>query len=73
VEANPIFIQQGNLWTSPGVTAGNDLCMALVEENLVRAVALEVARHRGVGLQRPGGKSQFSVTLSLKKVCSRFS
>jgi transcriptional regulator GlxA family with amidase domain len=72
VEANPIFIQQGNLWTSAGVTAGIDLCLALVEEDLGRAVALEVARHLVVFLKRPGGQSQFSVTLSLQNQGNRF-
>jgi len=72
VESNPIFIQQGTLWTSAGVTAGIDLCLALVEEDLGRAVALEVARHLVVFLKRPGGQSQFSVTLSLQKSDSRF-
>ncbi len=61
VEANPIFIQQGSVWTSAGVTAGIDLCLAL-----------EVARHLVVFLKRPGGQSQFSVTLSLQKGDSRF-
>lgn len=73
VEANPIFIQQGSVWTSAGVTAGIDLCLALVEEDLGRAVALEVARHLVVFLKRPGGQAQFSVTLSLQKGGSRFS
>jgi transcriptional regulator GlxA family with amidase domain len=73
VEANPIFIQQGAVWTSAGVTAGIDLCLALVEQDLGRAVALEVARHLVVFLKRPGGQSQFSVTLSLQKGGSRFS
>jgi len=73
VEANPIFIQQGSLWTSAGVTAGIDLCLALVEEDLGRAVALDVARHLVVFLKRPGGQAQFSVTLSLQKGGSRFS
>lgn len=73
VEANPIFIQQGSLWTSAGVTAGIDLCLALVEEDLGRAVALEVARHLVVFLKRPGGQSQFSVTLSLQQGGNRFS
>ncbi|QLG92498.1 DJ-1/PfpI family protein [Pseudomonas yamanorum] len=72
VEANPIFIQQGSLWTSAGVTAGIDLCLALVEQDLGRATALEVARHLVVFLKRPGGQSQFSVTLSLQKGGSRF-
>lgn len=73
VEANPIFIQQGSLWTSAGVTAGIDLCLALVEQDLGRAVALDVARHLVVFLKRPGGQAQFSVTLSLQKGGSRFS
>lgn len=72
VEANPIFIQQGEVWTSAGVTAGIDLCLALVEEDLGRLMALEVARHLVVFLKRPGGQSQFSVTLSLQKGSSRF-
>ncbi|MGZ0717400.1 GlxA family transcriptional regulator [Pseudomonas palleroniana] len=72
VESNPIFIQQGSVWTSAGVTAGIDLCLALVEEDLGRAVALEVARHLVVFLKRPGGQSQFSVALSLQKGDSRF-
>lgn len=72
VEANPIFIQQGAVWTSAGVTAGIDLCLALVEEDLGCAIALEVARHLVVFLKRPGGQSQFSVTLSLQKSDSRF-
>ncbi len=55
MEANPIFIQQGTVWTSAGVTAGIDLCLALVEQDLGRAVALEVARHPVVFLKRPGG------------------
>ncbi|MGR3890423.1 GlxA family transcriptional regulator [Pseudomonas sp. 1152_12] len=72
VESNPIFIQQGSVWTSAGVTAGIDLCLALVEEDLGRAVALEAARHLVVFLKRPGGQSQFSVALSLQKGNSRF-
>ncbi|MCX4066790.1 GlxA family transcriptional regulator [Pseudomonas sp. S1Bt30] len=72
VETNPIFIQQGSVWTSAGVTAGIDLCLALVEEDLGRAVALEVARHLVVFLKRPGGQSQFSATLALQEGGSRF-
>ncbi len=72
VEANPIFIQQGSVWTSAGVTAGIDLCLALVEEDLGRAVALEAARHLVVFLKRPGGQAQYSVALSLQKGDGRF-
>jgi len=72
VEPNPIFINDGPVWTSAGVTAGIDLALALVEEDLGRAVALEVARQLVVFLKRPGGQSQFSVTLSLQKQGGRF-
>ncbi|WP_085631391.1 MULTISPECIES: GlxA family transcriptional regulator [unclassified Pseudomonas] len=66
VEANPIFINDGPVWTSAGVTAGIDLALAMVEEDLGRDIALEVARHLVVFLKRPGGQSQFSVMLSLQ-------
>lgn len=72
VEANPIFIRQGKVWTSAGVTAGIDLCLALVEDDLGRAAALDVARQLVVFLKRPGGQSQFSVTLSLQNGGNRF-
>jgi transcriptional regulator GlxA family with amidase domain len=72
VEPNPIFINDGPVWTSAGVTAGIDLALAMVEEDLGRTMALEVARQLVVFLKRPGGQSQFSVTLSLQKEGSRF-
>lgn len=72
VEPNPIFIKDGSVWTSAGVTAGIDLALALVEEDLGRAMALEVARHLVVFLKRPGGQSQFSATLALQKQGGRF-
>ena len=72
VEPNPIFINDGPVWTSAGVTAGIDLALAMVEEDLGRNMALEVAQQLVVFLKRPGGQSQFSVTLSLQKEGSRF-
>ncbi|MGI4838049.1 MAG: GlxA family transcriptional regulator [Janthinobacterium lividum] len=72
VEANPIFIHDGPVWTSAGVTAGIDLALALVEADLGRGVALEVARHLVVFLKRPGGQAQFSNTLALQQDDSRF-
>jgi len=72
VEPNPIFINDGPVWTSAGVTAGIDLALAMVEADLGRAMALEVARQLVVFLKRPGGQSQFSVTLALQKHGSRF-
>lgn len=67
VEADPIFIRQGAVWTSAGVTAGIDLALALVEEDLGRAVALDVARELVVFLKRPGGQAQFSAMLSMQQ------
>lgn len=64
VERDPIFVRDGNVATSAGVTAGLDLALALVEEDLGRRVALQVARHLVVFLQRPGGQAQFSAQLS---------
>ena len=64
VNADAIFVQEGNVWTSAGVTAGIDLALALVEEDFGRDIALEVARDLVVYLKRPGGQSQFSVHLS---------
>jgi transcriptional regulator GlxA family with amidase domain len=64
VEPEPIFVRDGDVATSAGVTAGMDLALALVEEDLGRDVALEVARHLVVFLQRPGGQAQFSAQLA---------
>ncbi len=72
VDPDPIFIHDGTVWTSAGVTAGIDLCLALVEEDLGRAPALAVARHLVVFLKRPGGQAQFSAALSLQTVDDRF-
>ena len=64
VEADPIFIRDGSVLTSAGVTAGMDLALALVEEDLGREVALRTARQLVIYARRPGGQSQFSVQLS---------
>jgi transcriptional regulator GlxA family with amidase domain len=66
VESDPIFVCDGSVWTSAGVTAGIDLALALVEEDLGRAVALAVARYLVVFLKRPGGQAQFSAALALQ-------
>jgi len=60
VESDCIFVRDGSLWTSAGVTAGIDLALALVEEDLGRTMALAVARYLVVFLKRPGGQAQFS-------------
>lgn len=72
VEPDPIFVRDGPVWTSAGVTAGIDLALALVEQDLGRSVALAVARYLVVFLKRPGGQSQFSTALSLQAADDRF-
>jgi transcriptional regulator GlxA family with amidase domain len=72
VEPDPIFIQDGTVWTSAGITAGIDLALALVEEDLGRAVALSVARYLVVFLKRPGNQAQFSEFLSLQAAEDKF-
>jgi transcriptional regulator GlxA family with amidase domain len=72
VEPDPIFVCDGPVWTSAGVTAGIDLALALVEEDLGRAVALAVARYLVVFLKRPGGQAQFSAALSLQTADDKF-
>jgi transcriptional regulator GlxA family with amidase domain len=60
VDAEAIFVRDGDVWTSAGVTAGMDLALALVEEDLGRRIALETARWMVIFVRRPGGQSQFS-------------
>jgi len=64
VEPDSIFIRDGNLYTSAGVTAGMDLALALVEEDHGRDLALSVAREMVMYFKRPGGQSQFSAQLA---------
>lgn len=64
VDPSPIFVRDGAVSTSAGVTAGLDLAIALVEEDYGRAVAHEVARLLVVFLRRPGNQAQFSAELS---------
>jgi transcriptional regulator GlxA family with amidase domain len=64
VDADRIFIQDGNVWTSAGVSAGADLALAMVEEDYGQAIALEVAQHMVLSLRRHGSQSQFSPQLA---------
>lgn len=66
VEPDPIFVRDGQVWSSAGITAGIDLALALVQEDLGRSFALAVARRLVVFLKRPGGQAQFSAALSLQ-------
>ena len=63
VDCDPIFIRDGRVWTSAGVTAGMDLSLALIEEDLGRGIAHKVAQEMVMFLRRPGSQSQFSVPL----------
>jgi transcriptional regulator GlxA family with amidase domain len=65
VESDPIFVRDGDVWTSAGVTAGIDLALAFIEDDLGRAAALSVARQLVVFAKRPGGQAQFSAGLAL--------
>jgi transcriptional regulator GlxA family with amidase domain len=64
VDPDPIFVRDGNIATSAGVTAGIDLALALVEDDLGREAALDIARRLVVFLRRPGNQAQFSAQLA---------
>lgn len=63
VDRNAVFVQQGSVWTSAGVTAGIDLALAMVEADCGREIALAVARELVVFVKRPSGQGQFSALL----------
>jgi transcriptional regulator GlxA family with amidase domain len=64
VERDPIFVRDGNVATSAGVTAGMDLALALIEEDHGAQAALATARSLVLFVRRPGGQSQFSTALA---------
>ncbi|MFG2543681.1 GlxA family transcriptional regulator [Streptomyces sp. NPDC048594] len=64
VDPDPIYVRDGHVATSAGVTSGIDLALALVEEDLGRDTALTIARHLVVFLRRPGNQAQFSAQLA---------
>jgi len=66
VDPEPIFVRDGDVYTSAGVTAGMDLALALVEEDRGRQSALDAARWLVMFVKRPGGQSQFSAQLSAR-------
>jgi transcriptional regulator GlxA family with amidase domain len=63
VERDAIFVRDGHVWTSAGVTSGMDLALALVEADWGHEIALQVARYNVMYMIRPGGQSQFSAQL----------
>jgi transcriptional regulator GlxA family with amidase domain len=64
VEPDAIYVRDGRIWTSAGVTAGMDLALALVREDFGDEMALSIARRHVLFLMRPGGQSQFSAHLA---------
>jgi transcriptional regulator GlxA family with amidase domain len=67
VDRDRIFVRDGDVWTSAGVTAGMDLALALVAEDLGQDAARAVARRLVMYVQRPGGQAQFSAQLSAQR------
>lgn len=64
IDADSIFVRDGNLWTSAGVSSGIDLTLALIEQDYGPRVAIDAARQMVVFMKRAGGQSQFSVPLA---------
>ncbi len=73
LEADRIFICEGNIWTSAGITAGIDLALAMIAEDLGDVVARKTAQQLVVYYRRPGGQSQFSALLDMDRQIGRFS
>jgi transcriptional regulator GlxA family with amidase domain len=71
VKRDPIYLQDGNIYTSAGITAGIDLSLALVEEDHGRQVSLDIARFLVMFLVRPGGQAQYSHMLSHQATASQ--
>jgi transcriptional regulator GlxA family with amidase domain len=72
LEADRIWVRDGEIWTSAGITAGIDLALALIAEDLGEGVAKRVAQQLVVYHRRPGGQSQFSALLDLDPGAGRF-
>lgn len=72
VDADPIFVKAGKVWTSAGITAGIDLSLALIAEDLGEQVSRRTAQQMVVYYRRPGGQSQFSALLDLGPSAERF-
>lgn len=66
VDSDSIFVRDGKLWTSAGVSAGIDLTLALIEQDYGSRVAIDAARQMVVFMKRSGGQSQFSVPLAMQ-------
>lgn len=64
VELDPIYVNDGGVWSSAGVTAGIDMSLAMLAEDCGKSASLAVARSLVTYMVRPGGQSQFSAILS---------
>jgi transcriptional regulator GlxA family with amidase domain len=64
VDPSPIFVKDGPIYTTAGVTASMDLALAMVEEDHGRRVALRIAKQLILFIKRPGGQAQFSMQLA---------
>jgi len=73
LDSDRIFIKDGKIWSSAGVTAGIDLSLAMIAEDLGESAARRVAQHLVVYYRRPGGQSQFSALLEMEQTEGRFS
>jgi transcriptional regulator GlxA family with amidase domain len=72
LQPDRIFIKDGPIWTSAGITAGIDLSLALIEEDLGETIARQTAQQLVVYFRRPGGQSQFSALLEMERADGRF-
>ena len=72
LEPDRIYVRDGAVWTSAGITAGIDLALAMVAEDLGEAIARRTAEQLVVYRRRPGGQSQFSALLDLERPSGRF-
>jgi transcriptional regulator GlxA family with amidase domain len=72
LEPDRIFVKDGKVWTSAGITAGVDLSLAMIAEDLGEDVAKRTAQQLVVYRRRPGGQSQFSALLELERPDARF-
>jgi transcriptional regulator GlxA family with amidase domain len=73
LEPDRIFTRDGAIWTSAGITAGIDLSLALIAEDLGEEIARKTAQQLVVYRRRPGGQSQFSALLEMERPEGRFS
>jgi transcriptional regulator GlxA family with amidase domain len=72
LDSDRIFIKDGRIWSSAGVTAGIDLALALITEDLGERIARQVAQQLVVYFRRPGGQSQFSALLQMEPADGQF-